>query len=31
VKAGETVVTAGANLLHANQKVRLAASQLERP
>jgi RND family efflux transporter MFP subunit len=31
VKAGEVVVTAGAHLLHANQKVRLAASQLERP
>ncbi|QDQ26422.1 efflux RND transporter periplasmic adaptor subunit [Chitinimonas arctica] len=30
LKAGETVVTAGAHLLHANQAVRLAASQLNR-
>ncbi|HEY9101327.1 efflux RND transporter periplasmic adaptor subunit [Chitinimonas sp.] len=31
LKAGETVVTAGAHLLHANQAVRLAESQLSRP
>lgn len=30
LKAGETVVTAGAHLLHANQLVRLAESQLSR-
>ncbi|WP_245589189.1 efflux RND transporter periplasmic adaptor subunit [Chitinimonas koreensis] len=30
IKAGETVVTAGAHLLHENQKVRVAESQLAR-
>ncbi|GAB3259313.1 efflux RND transporter periplasmic adaptor subunit [Chitinimonas naiadis] len=31
LKTGETVVTAGAHLLHANQAVRLAGSLLDRP
>lgn len=31
LKAGDVVVTAGAHLLHPNEKVRLATSQLARP
>ncbi|MBV8656516.1 MAG: efflux RND transporter periplasmic adaptor subunit [Burkholderiales bacterium] len=31
LKTGEVVVTAGAHLLHANESVRLATSQLSRP